>query len=405
MKKISALWKELDKTIYTGRRLKANLFAITLVSIVSAVLGLVLIIIDIVTDQKMMLIASVVTFVAGVACVICAGILKKREIAIIFPTAFCVIACTIYAFTGAGYGTAILWSLLLPIGMSYFVSVKSGVILSAYYSVLYFILFYTPLKSLMSEYYSDVFMVRFPLMYVCVSLFTCIAMVQYHRAMLFEIEHTNRLNEEVAKQTKKAVERAEKLENITEEMVRTLAHVIDAKDKYTNGHSFRVSRYSVALAENLGWSEDEITSLRWEALLHDIGKIGVPDKVLNKPGKLIPDEFEIIKSHAAIGGSILAETSELAGAADTARYHHERYDGKGYPSGLSADEIPAHARIVSIADAYDAMHSDRIYRKGLPKEKIRTELTNGRGTQFDPDLLDAFLSLFDGGELDKAENI
>ena len=155
-----------------------------------------------------------------------------------------------------------LWSLLLPIGMSYFVSVKSGLLLSAYYSVLYFILFYTPLKAQMSAYYSDIFMVRFPLLYLCVSLFTAIAMIQYHRAMLFEMDHNNKLNEEVEKQTKKARERAIKLENITEGTVRTLAHVIDAKDKYTNGHSFRVSAYSVALAEKLGWSREEVTALR-----------------------------------------------------------------------------------------------------------------------------------------------
>lgn len=405
MRKISALWKELNKTIYTGRRLKANLLAITLVSIVSSVLGVVLIIIDIITKQTMMLVASTVTFVAGVACAVFAGIIKNRKIAIIFPTAFCIIAFTIYAFTGAGSGSAVLWSLLLPIGMSYFVSVKYGIILSAYYSVLYFVLFYSPLKTLMSAYYTDIFMVRFPLLYLCVSLFTGIAMVQYHRAVLFEIEHTNKLNEEVEKQTKKAVERAIKLENITEETVRTLARVIDAKDEYTNGHSFRVSAYSVALAEKLGWSREEITSLRWEALLHDIGKIGIPDKVLNKPEKLTEDEFELIKSHAALGGDILAESTELKEASNTARHHHERYDGKGYPDGLSALNIPEHALVVSIADAYDAMHSDRIYRKGLSRDVIRKELEEGRGKQFYPEYLDVFLQIFDSGELDKYDNI
>ena len=405
MKKISAIWKELGKTIYTGRRLKANLVAITLVSIVSSILGLILIIIDIITHQNMMLVASVVTFVTGVACAVFAGIIKNRDIAIIFPTAFCVIAFTIYAFTGAGYGTAVLWSLLLPIGMSYFVSVKAGLILSSYYSVLYFVLFYSPLKAQMGAYYTDAFMVRFPLLYLSVSLFTGIAMVQYHRAALFEIEHTNKLNEEVAKQTEKARERAVKLENITEETVRTLARVIDAKDEYTKGHSFRVSAYSVALAEKLGWSSEEITALRWEALLHDIGKIGVPDVVLNKPDKLTENEFAVIRSHAEIGGDILAESEELKEASNTARHHHERYDGKGYPDGLAAENIPVHARVVSIADSYDAMHSDRIYRKGLSNDVIRKELEEGRGTQFCPEYLDVFLQLFDSGELDKYEDM
>ncbi len=405
MKKIVSLWRELGRSIYTGRRLKLNLIALTLVSSVCVLLGIILIVIDIVTKNYAMLVPAFLTFSGGVSCGMIAGVFKKRNIAIIIPTIFCAVMFTIYTFTGAGGGTAILWSLYLPIGMSYFVSVRSGIILSTYYSALFCVLFYTPLKQVVSAYYTELFMMRFPIVFIGVALFTAIAMIQYHRAALFEIEHTNKLNEEVEKQTRAATERALKLEHITEEVVMTLAGVIDAKDKYTNGHSFRVSAYSVALAEKLGWSPDEVKALRWEALLHDIGKIGIPDNILNKPGRLTDEEFTVIKSHAAIGGDILAESSELKGAAMTARHHHEKYGGGGYPDGLSGENIPLNARVVSIADAYDAMHSDRIYRKGLPKEKIRTELTNGRGTQFDPDLLDAFLSLFDGGELDKAENI
>ena len=131
-------------------------------------------------------------------------------------------------------------------------------------------------------------------------------------------------------------------------------------------------------------------------------------RFLNTPAimaQLTPEEFDIVKSHTTVGGNILSEAQDLLRAADTARYHHERYDGHGYPSGLSGTDIPVHARIVSVADAYDAMHSDRIYRKGLPKETIRAELVRGRGTQFDPEFLDAFLQLFDDGELDKIGEI
>ena len=400
MKKIIETLKALNKPIYTGERLKANLKALTVISIVSAVLGVILIFVNILTGPNLLLIGSIATFVAGVGCAICAGVLKNREIAIIIPTAFCMIAFTLYAFTGAGNGTGIFWSLLMPIGVSYFVSVKYGLMLSVYYSVLYCVMFYSPLKENLTSYYTDEFMVRFPLVFISVSIFTGISMVQYHKAALFEIEHTNKLNEEVEKQTKIATDRALKLEHITEEIVQTLALVIDAKDKYTNGHSFRVSTYSVALAKELGFSEDELAELRWEALLHDIGKIGIPDNILNKPERLTSEEFDVIKSHTEIGGSILAKTSELPGASDTARCHHERYDGKGYPNGLSGTDIPVHARIVSIADAYDAMHSDRIYRKGLNKDLIRAEFIRCRGTQFDPGFLDVFLKLFDEGKLD-----
>ena len=404
MKKITDTWKALDKTIYVGDRLKANLKALTAISIVSAVLGIILIVINIISGTTIMLIAAIATFVSALVCAFLAGYMKWREAAIVIPAAFCLIAFTLYAVTGAGNGTAILWTLLMPIGLSYFVKVKFGIIISAYFSVLYCVLFYTPLSERFSEYYSETFMLRFPVLFIFTSLFAAVAMIQYHKAALFEIEHTNKLNEEVEKQTKIATDRALKLENITEEIVRTLAHVIDAKDKYTNGHSFRVSRYAAALATELGWSDDKIADLRWEALLHDIGKIGIPDNVLNKPGRLTAEEFSVIKSHTTIGGNILAESGELIGASYTARYHHERIDGTGYPDGLAGDKIPVNARIVSIADAYDAMHSDRIYRKGLNREDTRREFEAGRGTQFDAEFLDVFMKLLDSGELDKYDN-
>ena len=151
----------------------------------------------------------------------------------------------------------------------------------------------------------------------------------------------------------------------------------------------------MALARSLRWSEDEIQVLGVEGLLHDIGKIGVPDLVLNKPGRLTDEEFAVIKSHTTIGDEILNQSGSLQEAAQVARHHHERYDGRGYPDRLKGSEIPLHARTVAIADAYDAMRSDRIYRKGLPPETIRGEMIRGRGTQFDPELLDAFLRLMD----------
>ena len=402
MKSLQTVWKNLNKSIYVGERLDANLKALLLASVVTAGLGLVLIVQNLLTHQIPMLIAAIITVVAATACGISAGVLKNRELAGLFPTVFCGVAFTIYALTGAGEGSAMLWSLLMPIGVSYFVSVRNGLILSAYYSLFFGVLFYSPLRERVSIYYSEGFMLRFPLLFVCISLLTGIAMVQYHRMALFEIEHTNRLNEEVEKQTRVAREQAKRLERFADEVVQTLAHIIDAKDKYTNGHSTRVSVYAAALAEELGWPEVEEAALRYEALLHDIGKIGVPDAVLNKPGRLTDEEFAVIRSHTTIGGDILAESAELLGASYTARYHHERYDGGGYPKGLRAEEIPVHARLVAIADAYDAMHSDRVYRKGLPREVIRSELVRGRGTQFDPVFLDAFLQLFDSGALEKA---
>ena len=192
----------------------------------------------------------------------------------------------------------------------------------------------------------------------------------------------------------------ENVEQMSQQIVETLANAIDAKDRYTKGHSFRVAEYSAILARKLGWPRERVNTLRYEALLHDVGKIGVPDTVLNKDGVLTEVEFNVIRSHASIGSEILKDVTTLPDAKNVARYHHERYDGTGYPNGLAGEDIPVNARIVCLADAYDAMSSDRIYRKALSKERIREEFVKGRGTQFDPILLDFFLELFDQGELE-----
>lgn len=216
----------------------------------------------------------------------------------------------------------------------------------------------------------------------------------------------NKTLQERRDEVRDAVIRAEKSRANEEKMalsfkmLETLAGTIDAKDKYTNGHSMRVAIYSTILAEKLGWNESQIEKLRYEALLHDIGKIGVPDSILNKPSKLSDMEFDLIKSHTLVGSDILKNMVAVPNATEVARHHHERFDGRGYPTGISGTEIPLNARIVCIADSFDAMSSDRIYRKALSKEIIREELIKGRGTQFDPDLLDVFLELFDAHKLD-----
>ena len=196
---------------------------------------------------------------------------------------------------------------------------KYGIYLSIYYTVLFVLLFYSPLRSMVEGKYTEAFMNRFPLLYISMAAFTAIAMIQYHRSILLENEYTQRLNTEVEKQTRIARERADRLQQMSEEVVNMLAVAIDAKDRYTNGHSFRVAAYSVALAKRLRLPEEEIRTLRQEAMLHDIGKIGVPDAVLNKPGALTGEEFALIQSHAAIGGRILQRSASLLAAADVAR--------------------------------------------------------------------------------------
>ena len=401
---LKAVWRDLNQSIFVGDRLKENLSAMTIVSVFCALLGVVLIVANVFFRQRPLtsfpVIMSFVTVAAGAGCAFCCRVLKRREIAILIPTLFCIIVFTVYALTGYLEGTGILWSLMLPIGMCYFISVKLGILLSAYYSLLYFVVFYSPLGAKTAEYYTPAFMYRFPLAYFSLSVFTVIAMIQYHRYVLLEIRHTEWLNAEVARQTAVAEERAKKIEEMSFQTIQTLANAIDAKDPYTKGHSTRVSQYSVLIAEELGWDPDRISDLRYAALLHDIGKIGVPDSILNNPKRLTEVEYSIIKSHTTMGSDILRDRTMIRSAEDVARSHHERYDGRGYPMGLKGTDISEEARIVAIADAFDAMSSNRIYRKACDPEYIRHELEQGRGAQFDPEYAGIFLELLQEGRLD-----
>ena len=182
------------------------------------------------------------------------------------------------------------------------------------------------------------------------------------------------------------------------EMCEAFAKVIDVKDTYTNGHSKNVARYTEMLAKELGYDEDTQEKYYNIALLHDMGKISIPTEVLNKPGKLTDEEFAIIKSHSSKGHEILKDISVMPELADGAWDHHERPDGKGYPRGLKGDQIPRVAQIIAVADTFDAMYSDRPYRKRMNFEKAVSIIREVSGTQLAPDVVDAFLRLVDQGE-------
>lgn len=196
------------------------------------------------------------------------------------------------------------------------------------------------------------------------------------------------LSEEVERKTKEN-------EQLFLHVVSSLAGAIDAKDTYTNGHSSRVAEYSKEIARRFGYSQKNQNEIYILGLLHDVGKIGVPDSVINKPGRLTDEEFEHIKRHPAIGSQILKNIREMPKLSIGARWHHERYDGTGYPDGLAGEEIPEEARIVAVADAYDAMSSKRSYRNIMPQDKIRSELIKGMGTQFDPQFAKIMLQMID----------
>ena len=199
---------------------------------------------------------------------------------------------------------------------------------------------------------------------------------------------------QVKNRTKELDHEKHSYEELTLETLSSLAKVIDAKDHYTNGHSFRVAAYANALAKQVGLQANEREQIYFAGLIHDVGKIGISENILTKPGKLDPKEYEIIRSHSMLGGDILKGIKQFRIFEEVARSHHERYDGNGYPDKLKGEEIPYAARIVAVCDVFDAMTSDRSYRKALSDKVAIQELIDNRGTQFDPELVDAFVALY-----------
>ena len=217
--------------------------------------------------------------------------------------------------------------------------------------------------------------------------------------LLLTIDRLNKvkteLEDKVAEENRILAEKEKKLSNLTMQMMSALTKAVDAKDRYTSGHSSRVAYYSRLLSKRLGMSKEEQDNIYTMGLLHDLGKIGVPRSIINKPGRLTDEEFAVMKSHPQRGYDILSRVTVMPGISKGARWHHERPDGKGYPDNLKGDDIPFEAKIIAVADSYDAMTSYRSYRDVMPQEAVREQIVNGRGTQFDEKVADAMISLID----------
>lgn len=220
--------------------------------------------------------------------------------------------------------------------------------------------------------------------------------------LLLRIRHTidlirlqTDLASEVLKKTQEISIQHEKLERMSTQIINALTGAIDAKDTYTNGHSTRVADYSRKIAARMGLSEEFQNEIHMMGLLHDVGKIGIPDAIINKPAKLTEDEYSVIMNHPVLGARIMKSITEFPKMVTGVRWHHERYDGKGYPDGLAGEDIPLEARIIAVADAYDAMSSRRSYRDVLPQEVVRSEFVKSKGTQFDPKIAEIMLEMID----------
>ena len=224
-------------------------------------------------------------------------------------------------------------------------------------------------------------------------MFSVMSVIIYYIFMLVDM---NRKAEQARIREIEFYKEARRIETaMFEQTAEALVNAIDAKDEYTRGHSVRVALYSRQIAEQSGLPQADCEEVYFAALLHDVGKIGVPSRIIRKAGRLTDEEFEQIKLHTVIGAQILSGIKQSPYLGIGALYHHERVDGKGYPNGLSDDDIPQIARIIAVADTYDAMSSNRSYRSALPTTRIIEELQNGMGKQFDPRFAKIMLNIID----------
>ncbi len=190
-------------------------------------------------------------------------------------------------------------------------------------------------------------------------------------------------------------ERQELSRRLFEQTAAALVTAIDAKDEYSHGHSLRVAEYARRIARRMGLDEEQCREVYYAGLLHDVGKIGMPDSIIRKKSGLTAHEYEEVKLHPVLGSQILSSIRDFPFIGIGARYHHERYDGTGYPDGLKGEEIPEIARIISVADTYDTLSSTRSYRAAMPQDAVRAEIARGAGTQFDPDIAAVMLQMID----------
>jgi len=300
----------------------------------------------------------------------------------------------LYGFTRVFYLArfdifASLWMFAVPGIAMYIMTFAVAFWSSVIYGIaVTFLILYGPTREVLLSRYAEIYLTRYLICYFFSFVINTIAMYQLHVMRINQNRYKERLEKAVKAEH-------EKVSSITMETIIAINNVVQSKDLYTGQHSQRVAYFSCLIAKELGWDEDKIKQLRTIALLHDIGKIGVDEDILNKPSRLTDDEYSEMKNHTVMGGNILKDLTLIPNVDLGAKYHHERFDGRGYPEGIIGSEIPLEARIICVADTFDAMSFSRVYRKRCELDYIKSEFEKGRGTQFDPEILDAFIKICD----------
>lgn len=307
----------------------------------------------------------------------------------------------VYLLTGGQEGFGILWMCIITFFTFFINTNKVFFIVNFFYVLLLLLGFWTPLSQFCYQY-TPAMRIRFPILYLIEIIFAAFIKIKISKTeksrneIINELlELKNNLSNQVEERTKQLANEKEFSDKLLIEVTQALATTIDAKDKYTSGHSKRVADYSKKLAKLMNLSDEEQNRIYLVGLLHDIGKIGIPDEIINKRDSLTDEEYQKVKEHPTIGFEILKNIKTMPDFEIGVRWHHERFDGHGYPDHLTNEKIPLFAQIISVADAYDAMTSNRSYRKYLPQDKVRSEFEKGKGTQFNPEIATKMIELID----------
>lgn len=280
-----------------------------------------------------------------------------------------------------------IWALFLPALAMYIMGYIYGLFLGFLFFVVNFCLCCIPFfRSIMLNNYESIYLFRYFIIYSFSFVISASVMFDSHRTMVRQKEASDELR-------RKQKEEHDKVNKYIMQTILSISNAVEKKDSYTSEHSKRVAYFSSLIAKELGWNKEKIDNLKILAKLHDIGKIGIHDDILNNKEKYKPEEYEEMKKHALIGYNIVKDLNIIPGLELGVKYHHERIDKTGYPDQIGGDEIPIEAKIISIADSYDAMAYDRVYRNRISSKRIRSELIKGKGKQFDADLVSLFIDI------------
>lgn len=388
------------KSIFSGEK-DDKIFLAKTMCLTVAFLGLVMAIISLCTHLRTQVYISIAY--GSVMFLTFISIIVTKKLNFFYPVCFVFFYGLelLYMITGGANGFGILWITIVPIFSIFMLSSKNALILSSVMVTILAVGFYSPLRNYIYQFPKD-FVIRFPVLFLIENLF---ALFANHRmnssekkkaALLKELTRLkNNLQEEVMVKTHEIRMEKEKGEKLTVEITLALVSAVDAKDPYTSGHSKRVAEYSLLLGQKMGLEKIDLDNLYLAGLLHDLGKIGIPDQIIKKQGIFTDEELSILKTHPVIGGKILSSINSIPDIAAGVRWHHEHYDGTGYPDQLEGNVIPEFARIIAVADAYDSMTSTRSYRKTLPQQTVRSEILSGKGKQFDPTIADLMIQIID----------